>query len=69
VSIDSIAKIALKVLGCEDFNIVYDESKPNGQYRKDVCIKKFRKEFPDYIFSSLEHGIVEVYNSLKSQTT
>ena len=65
ISIDSIAKIALDVLDCKDFSMRYDTSKPNGQYRKDVCIEKFRKEFPDFKFSSLEHGIVEVYNSLK----
>jgi GDP-L-fucose synthase len=65
VSIDEIARVALKVLQHEDFAITYDKTKPNGQHRKDVCIERFREYFPNFNFTSLQDGIQNVYSSLK----
>ena len=62
ISIDEIARIALQVLQCDNMTIRYDTSKPNGQYRKDVCISELRKHFPDFSFTSLEYGINKVYS-------
>lgn len=64
-SIDQYAKIVLKALGFEDWTINYDSSKPDGQYRKDVSLDEFREYFPDFRFTPLEEGIVEVYKNIK----
>ena len=61
LTIDSFAKIAFKA--CEvEFGIKYNDSKPNGQFRKDVSTNKFKSYFPDFKFTPLEEGIKEVYN-------
>ncbi len=60
-TIDHIAKIALKTLGLENFSIKYDNTKPNGQYRKDIDISKLKKYFPDFKPTKLENGIKEIY--------
>lgn len=64
-SIDQYARIVLKALGFEDWTINYDSSKPDGQYRKDVSLNEFREYFPDFKFTPLEEGIVEVYKNIK----
>jgi GDP-L-fucose synthase len=66
ISIDEIAKIALKATN-SNLEIRYDESKPNGQYRKDLDITKFRKLIPDYKFITLEEGIRSHYNTYKNE--
>jgi len=66
-SINDMAKIALEITGHNDWTISYDKSKPDGQYRKDVSIKKFRKYFSNYEFIKLEDGIKRVYNYLKKR--
>ena len=64
LSIDTIAKIALKACDCSYMDIEYDSSKPDGQYRKDVSTKKLHSIFKDLKFIELEDGIKEVYNNL-----
>jgi len=64
LTIEQIAREALDALGCSDFTITYDSTKPDGQYRKDVDITKFRKLFPDFKFTELEDGIREVYEKV-----
>ena len=64
LSIDNIAKIALRACGCEHMSIEYDSSKPDGQYRKDVSTKKLHSIFKNLNFIKLEEGIKEVYNKL-----
>ena len=60
-TIDHIAKIALKSLGLENFLIKYDNTKPNGQHRKDIDISILKKYFPDFKSTKLEKGIKEIY--------
>ncbi len=60
-TIDHIAKIALKSLGLESLLIKYDNSKPNGQQRKDIDISTLKKHFPDFKPIKLEKGIKEIY--------
>ena len=62
LSIDAIARVALEACGCEHMTIEYDESKPDGQYRKDVSTKKLQSIFPDLNFIELGEGIKEVYD-------
>jgi len=64
LSINDIAKIALKACNCEHMSIEYDTSKPDGQYRKDVSTEKMNSIFSDLQFIHLEKGIKEVYNKL-----
>lgn len=67
LSIDNIARVALKACDCQHMNIEYDTSKPDGQYRKDVCTKKMNSIFTDLEFINLEQGIKEVYNKLNER--
>jgi GDP-L-fucose synthase len=67
LSIDEIAKIAVKTCSSEDMKIVYNPSYPNGQHRKDVCISKFRNFFPDFKFTPLNEGIKFVYDYYKDR--
>lgn len=68
LSIDGIARMALKVTGNGHMEIRYDRSKPNGQYRKDVDCSKLKELFPEHECIRLEDGIKRVYNSISSQT-
>ena len=64
LSINDIAKIALKACNCEHMSIEYDTSKPDGQYRKDVSTEKMFKLFSDFEFTELNQGIKEIYDAL-----
>jgi GDP-L-fucose synthase len=61
LTIHDIARVALDSLGLNHFEIEYDNTMPDGQYRKDVCINKFKSYFPNFQFTSLSDGIKEVY--------
>jgi GDP-L-fucose synthase len=58
-----IKDIAYIIASAMDFKgkIVFNTNKPDGQYRKDVCINKFKSYFPNFQFTSLSDGIKEVY--------
>jgi GDP-L-fucose synthase len=64
LSIDEMARIALRVTNNEDLEIRYDNTKPNGQFRKDISIERLKEVIPDYKFISLEEGIKDVYGKL-----
>jgi GDP-L-fucose synthase len=66
ITINQIAEIALEATD-SNLEIRYDKSKPNGQYRKDLDITKFRKLIPDYKFITLEEGIRSHYNTYKNE--
>ena len=57
-----IAKVALKACDGENLSIVYNASKPNGQFRKDVNTQIFNNTFPDFKFTSLENGVKNIYD-------
>lgn len=61
-SIREIAEIALAATGHEDFELVFDENSPDGQFRKDVSNAKLRALIPDFEFTPLADGIRTVYN-------
>lgn len=63
-SINEIAQKALQVTKNEHLKIKYVPNTPNGQYRKDVCNKKFKELFPEYKMISLGDGMKRVYESL-----
>jgi GDP-L-fucose synthase len=63
LTIEEMAKIALKSCDAENIEIKWDLSKPNGQYRKDVSIDKLKSLLPNFKPLSLTEGIKLVYNS------
>lgn len=60
-TVKEIAKIALKACGVDKFEIKYDNSKPNGQYRKDVDTTILKSYFPDFKPIKLSEGIREIF--------
>lgn len=67
LSIDEMAKIALKSCDAEFIKIEYDSSKPDGQYRKDVSIEKMLKVIPSFSPIRLEDGIRRTYKIVKDK--
>ena len=65
-TIDTIAKIALKVCDAEHLEIKYNSNKPNGQMRKDIDTSIFKKEFSNIKLIRLSDGIKEIYEKLKN---
>lgn len=65
LSIDTLARLALKATDSEYLDIEYDKTKPNGQYRKDINCDTFKNLFPQYEFTSYIDGIKKTYNSIK----
>ena len=55
-SIKDLVEMVVKKL---DFSgeLVFDSSKPDGQFRKPSDVSKFLRYFPDFSFTSLETGI------------
>lgn len=66
ICIKDYVAIALKSLGLSDLKVVYDQSLPNGQHRKDVCNKRFLKFFDDFEFTDLDQGIRELYQQYRA---
>ena len=66
MSVENIALTALSTC-VEEYPlcIKYDDSKPNGQHRKDVDTTIFKSIMSDFEFKSLEKGIKEVYEHYK----
>ncbi len=64
LSIDEIAQVALQCTGV-NINHVFNSKYPDGQYRKDVSIEKFKSLFPEFQFTSLYDGIRKTYQDFK----
>jgi len=62
LSIEQIAKIALKACNAEYLNIKWDRTKPDGQFRKDSSSEKFLNDYPDFQFTNLMDGIKKTYD-------
>ena len=65
-TIDEVARIALDVGDANYLEIKYDETKPNGQIRRDIDVTRFKKIIPDYEFISLRDGIKDCFNIIKN---
>ena len=63
LTISEIAQIALKACESTHLKIVYDKTKPNGQYRKDISYEKLKKLIPEFKPTSLESGIKKIYKN------
>ncbi len=64
-TIKKIAEIALRATG-KDLEIKFDETKPDGQFRKDTSPNKLLKEI-DFEFMTLEKGIKRVYDNFSKR--
>ncbi len=62
-SINEIAEIAKKACNRENLVVHYDNTKPDGQYRKDVDSTKLLSRLQDFKFTSLQEGIKKVYDN------
>ena len=54
----------LKSCDAEHLELRFDETKPDGQYRKDVSNEKMSKLIPDFKFTNLHDGIKNTYDFL-----
>ena len=69
LSISEMAGIALQSCSVNKMNILYDTSKPNGQYRKDVSIELLKEKIPSFNPIKLEDGIKKTYSYLIKNNT
>jgi GDP-L-fucose synthase len=64
-SIAEIAQIALDATGSKNIMLEFDDSYPDGQYRKDISISRLLKIVGDFKFTSLSDGIKTTYDWYK----
>ena len=66
-SIHEMAEIAIKACGKGHLEITYDNTKPDGQYRKDVDSSKLLSVLNNFKFTTLEEGIRRVYDNFSKR--
>ena len=66
-TINEMAEIGIRSCNKEDLNIKYDNTKPDGQYRKDVDSSKLLSILDNFKFTSLEDGIRRVYDNFSKR--
>jgi GDP-L-fucose synthase len=66
-SIEEMTKIGLKACDKEDLKIIYDNTKPDGQYRKDIDSSKLLSVLKGFEFTPLEEGIRRVYDNFSKR--
>ena len=62
-TINEMAEIGIPSCNKEHLNIKYDNSKPDGQYRKDVDSSKLLSILGNFQFTPLGDGIRRVYDN------
>jgi len=68
LSINDISHIALEAIQPKYVKgFVYDSTNPDGQYRKDVSIKKMENILPGFEFTPLTEGIRNTYKKIKDK--
>ena len=66
-SIEEITKIGMESCGKGNLEITYDNTKPDGQYRKDVDSSKLLNILEDFEFTPLGDGIRRVYDKFSQR--
>jgi nucleoside-diphosphate-sugar epimerase len=66
-SINEIANIAKKACKKDEIAVNYDNTKPDGQFRKDVDSSKLLSVLKDFKFTTLEEGITKVYDNFSKK--
>ena len=64
ISIEEITKIGIEACGKGDLEIVYDKTKPDGQYRKTVSCDRMMSAVGDFEFTKLKDGVIKVYEEV-----
>lgn len=67
MTVNQMAIDALEACDAKNMSIIYDDSKPNGQYRKDVDTKRMKLFIKNYKFKELKDGIKEIYEFYSSR--
>jgi GDP-L-fucose synthase len=60
-TIHEISKIALDVTNSNNISVKFDKTKPNGQYIKTLSTSKFKKLFPNFVFTTIGDGIKKYF--------
>jgi GDP-L-fucose synthase len=58
ISIKNVVELIIELMEFEG-EVIWDESKPDGQYRKPSSNAKIKKYLPDFKFTSLRDGLTE----------
>lgn len=66
LSIREIAETALQACDLSHFELVFDSSKPDGQFRKDVSNARMRTVMPEFEFTPWKKGIRKVFHYYKN---
>ena len=66
-SIDEIANIGKKSCLKDELVVNYDNTKPDGQFRKDVDSSKLLSVLEDFEFVTLEEGIKKTYDTFSKE--
>ena len=66
-SIDEISQIGKKACGRAELVVNYDNTKPDGQFRKDVDSSKLLEVLKDFKFTTLRDGIEQTYDKIKGK--
>ena len=66
-SINDLAEIGKKACLKDKLVVNYDNTKPDGQFRKDVDSSKLLSVLKDFKFTSLEEGIKKVYDKFSKR--
>jgi nucleoside-diphosphate-sugar epimerase len=61
LTIKQMAEIALQACDAEHLLVEFDNTKPNGQYRKDVSISLLKSKIPSFNPKNLYDGIKQTY--------
>tara|TARA_R110000822_G_scaffold162284_3_gene302684 strand:+ start:3063 stop:3959 length:897 start_codon:yes stop_codon:yes gene_type:complete len=64
LSIREMVDITLKSCNLKNTQLVFDKTKPDGQYRKDVSIEKLKGLLPNFKTLPLNKGIKKVYDKI-----
>lgn len=67
LSIDCMANDVLSILDKNHISIVYNHTKPDGQYRKDVCNQLMKNTIGPFNFSVFKDNIIRIYNHYARQ--
>jgi GDP-L-fucose synthase len=67
LTIDYMAKTILDILDKKNWKIEYDQSKPDGQYRKDVSNELMESYIPNFNFTTFQKTIPRIYNQYVTQ--
>jgi GDP-L-fucose synthase len=65
ISIREVVNLVVELMEF-DGKVIWDESKPNGQYRKPSDNSKIKKYLPNFQFTSLRDGLKETVDFVKN---